>query len=71
MGALPKNKITRAERGKRRSGNSPRLRRDSNVYQVTPDKRGLVAQISTALGLQRSTDQSSTHQRPTPKPTKT
>ncbi|MCA9372830.1 hypothetical protein KC921_01875 [Candidatus Woesebacteria bacterium] len=45
MGALPKNKITRAERGKRRRGNTPKLVRDVNTTKTPLHKRGLVASI--------------------------
>ncbi|PIY79696.1 MAG: hypothetical protein COY81_01265 [Candidatus Pacebacteria bacterium CG_4_10_14_0_8_um_filter_43_12] len=51
MGALPKNKITRAERGKRRAGNRPNLKKDPKVTAVPLSKRGLVASILTATGL--------------------
>ncbi len=51
MGALPKNKITRAERGKRRAGNTPDLKKDPNVTAVPLYKRGLVNSILAATGL--------------------
>lgn len=51
MGALPKNKITRAERGKRRRGNTPNIKKDPKVTTVPLAKRGLVASILTAAGL--------------------
>ncbi|MBP9819692.1 hypothetical protein KBC79_03060 [Candidatus Woesebacteria bacterium] len=50
MGALPKNKITRVERGKRRRGNTPSLKKDTNA-SVPLHKRGLVAQILQKSGL--------------------
>lgn len=52
MGALPKNKITRVERGKRRRGNTPKL--VSQIQHTSPQlhKRGLVAAIFRAVGLQ-------------------
>lgn len=50
MGALPKNKITRAERGKRRRGNTPQLRRDANT-SVPLAKQSLVKKITQALGI--------------------
>lgn len=53
MGALPKNKITRAERGKRRAGNTPTLTRDHRVVTVPLQKRGLVNSIMAAIGLQK------------------
>ena len=51
MGALPKNKITRAERGKRRAGNTPTITRDFRTASVPLHKRGLVNSILTAVGL--------------------
>jgi hypothetical protein len=44
MGALPKNKITRAERGKRRRGNTPKLKKDAN-QAVPMHKRSLVSRV--------------------------
>lgn len=54
MGALPKNKITRAERGKRRRGNTPKLRKDANS-QVPMHKRGFVAELLKFAGLTPAT----------------
>lgn len=51
MGALPKNKITRVERGKRRAGNTPTLIKDKNST-VPLHKRGLVQQIFKSLGIE-------------------
>jgi hypothetical protein len=51
MGALPKNKITRAERGKRRRGNTPTLTKDAKVTSIPLHKRGLVAQMRKSIGL--------------------
>jgi hypothetical protein len=51
MGALPKNKITRAERGKRRRGNTPSIKKDANVTAVPHHKRGLIAQVKQAVGI--------------------
>lgn len=51
MGALPKNKITRVEQGKRRRGNRPMLKKDVNTAAVPLAKQGLVNQIFTALGI--------------------
>lgn len=51
MGALPKNKITRVEQGKRRRGNAPKLKRDINVTPVPLAKQGLVNQVFAALGI--------------------
>jgi hypothetical protein len=50
MGALPKNKITRAERGKRRAGNTPSLKSDVKVVTIPRHKRGLAASILSKLG---------------------
>lgn len=50
MSALPKNKITRVERGKRRRGNTPQLRKD--IHSSVPlHKQGLVAQLFKFMGL--------------------
>ena len=51
MGALPKNKITRVERGKRRAGNTPTVTKDAKTTKVPLHKRGLVAQVKKALNL--------------------
>ena len=51
MGAHPKNKITRAERGKRRAGNTPSLKKDHQVSRVPLHKRGLVASILRKIGV--------------------
>lgn len=51
MGALPKNKITRAERGKRRRGNTPKLLKDTKHASVPLNKRGFVDQFLKAVGL--------------------
>lgn len=45
MGALPKNKITRAERGKRRRGNTPQLKKDVKQSKVPLYKRGILASL--------------------------
>lgn len=50
MGAHPKNKITRAERGKRRAGNTPSLKKDPKVVSVPLNKRGLVNSILRKIG---------------------
>lgn len=52
MGALPKNKITRVERGKRRSGNTKSVLKNPAVSSVPLHKRGLLAQIKKAIGLE-------------------
>lgn len=51
MGALPKNKITRAERGKRRRGNTPSLKKDPKTNAVPNHKKGIVAQFMKSLGI--------------------
>ncbi len=45
MGALPKNKITRAERGKRRAGNTPTITKNVTVAKVPLHKRRLSTQV--------------------------
>lgn len=50
MGALPKNKITRAERGKRRAGNTPALRKDIKIARVPKAKKSLVEQLLKFAG---------------------
>ncbi|PIY80890.1 MAG: hypothetical protein COY80_00545 [Candidatus Pacebacteria bacterium CG_4_10_14_0_8_um_filter_42_14] len=51
MGALPKNKITRVERGKRRAGNTPKLKKDTKISSIPFHKRGLVASMLRSIGL--------------------
>ena len=51
MGALPKNKITRAERGKRRRGNTPSLTKDPKITTIPAHKKGFVAQFLKSLGM--------------------
>jgi hypothetical protein len=55
MGALPKNKITRAERGKRRAGNTPSLKKQVSHSRVPAHKQGIVAQIFKTIGLSLNT----------------
>jgi hypothetical protein len=55
MGALPKNKITRAERGKRRAGNTPSLKKQVSHTRVPAHKQGIVAQIFKTIGLSLNT----------------
>ncbi len=43
MGAVPKNKITRVERGKRRAGNTPSLKKDAKISKTPMHKQGLMA----------------------------
>lgn len=56
MGALPKNKITRVERGKRRRGNSPSLIQDTNTTSIPLHKRGMVADFMKLMGISSSKD---------------
>ena len=51
MGALPKNKITRAERGKRRRGNTPTITKDTKVKTVRSHKAGFMAELMKFVGL--------------------
>lgn len=51
MGAVPKNKITSVERGKRRAGNRPQLKKDPKVSSVPLHKRGIVASILEKLNI--------------------
>ncbi len=50
MGALPKNKITKVERGKRRRGNTRKVTKDANTASIPPHKRGFVAQLKKFIG---------------------
>ncbi len=52
MGAVPKNKITRVERGKRRAGKRKNLKKDPRHSRVQPHKQGLVAQMFSRMGLE-------------------
>ena len=49
MGALPKNKITRAERGKRRVGNTPTITKDAKTSSIPLHKRRLSTKIIKAV----------------------
>lgn len=51
MGAQPKNKITRVERGKRRAGNTKQVTKDPNTTQAPLHKRGFMAQIKQSIGM--------------------
>lgn len=51
MGAVPKNKITSVERGKRRAGNKPSLKKDIKCASTPAHKQGLVASILKKLNL--------------------
>jgi len=53
MGAVPKNKITRVERGKRRAGNTPSLKKDPKRSMPILHKQGLVASILKKIGLDK------------------
>lgn len=59
MGALPKNKITRVERGKRRAGNRPNLKKDANTT-VPLHKQGFVAELLKFAGIATQADSSKT-----------
>jgi hypothetical protein len=56
MGAHPKNKITRAERGKRRRGNTPSLKTDFKVVSVPLHKRGLLNSMLVSMGIVKSAE---------------
>lgn len=49
MTPLPKNKITRAERGKRRRGNTPSLKRNVKQASVPLHKNKIVQKIKLVL----------------------
>jgi len=49
MAALPKNKITRAEQGKRRAGNTPKLLKDLKKSKTPLHKKGLFARLAKAV----------------------
>ncbi len=49
MTPLPKNKITRAERGKRRRGNTPVVTRSLKVAKVPLHKAKVVAKMKMQL----------------------
>ena len=51
MAAVPKNKITRVERGKRRKGNTPFLIKNVATAKPQLHKRGFVAMMLKNLGL--------------------
>jgi hypothetical protein len=55
MGAQPKNKITSVERGKRRRGNTPKLKRDVKTSSVPMHKQGFVAQLMKFAGFDTPT----------------
>ncbi len=51
MGALPKNKITRVEQGKRRAGNKAMIKKDPKVSAIPMHKQSFVANMLKKLGL--------------------
>ena len=53
MGALPKNKITRAERGKRRAGNTPDLKKNIKHTRTPLHKKSFMAALYKAVGLEK------------------
>lgn len=53
MGALPKNKITSVERGKRRRGNRPTVTKDTNVASVPLHKQSFVNDILKKVGIKK------------------
>lgn len=53
MGALPKNKITSSERGKRRAGNRPSLKKDPKRAATPQSKKTFVGQLLTFAGLSK------------------
>lgn len=65
MGALPKNKITKVERGKRRAGNKPTITKDSNRASVPLHKRSIVADLKKKMGLDDKQDAKPTSGKPT------
>lgn len=54
MGAVPKNKITSIERGKRRAGQlkQTKIKKDPNQAAAPLHKRGLVAQMFNQMGIE-------------------
>jgi hypothetical protein len=50
MAAQPKNKITRAERGKRRRGNTPTITKDSKHAMVPRHKASMVKTVLKIIG---------------------
>lgn len=51
MGALPKNKITRVEQGKRRAGNKAKVQKDPKITAIPSHKQGIVASMLKKMGL--------------------
>jgi len=58
MGALPKNKITSVERGKRRRGNTPKLKKDINSA-IPNYKKGFMAELLQFIGLETAPQKAS------------
>lgn len=53
MGALPKNKISSVERGKRRAGNTPSLKKDVKKTAVPKAKKNFVNQLLKFAGFDK------------------
>lgn len=62
MTPLPKNKITRAERGKRRAGNTPSLRRDANQAKLPRHKATFMATLDTFMNKKSSATKAAANQ---------
>ncbi len=58
MTPLPKNKITRAERGKRRSGNTPNLKLNAKKAKVPMHKNRIAQKIKLVLKPVKKVDES-------------
>lgn len=58
MTPLPKNKITRAERGKRRQGNTPKLTKNTKVAKVPLHKDKMVQKMRLVMKPRVSADES-------------
>lgn len=61
MGALPKNKITRAERGKRRAGNTPDVTRDIHTAKMPLHKQSLSAAMLADMGFAKDAPKREKH----------
>lgn len=57
MTPLPKNKITRAERGKRRAGNTPTLTRNTKTTKVPLYKDKIVAKMKMMFKTEKKVDE--------------
>ena len=74
MGAQPKNKITRAERGKRRAGNTPSLKKDAKRAKTPLHKQTLMKKFAQASSTAATTPKESDTPKKAaaqPKPAKT